>query len=160
MGDIATSGAYYISAPADWILANPDTITGSIGVIWVFENREGEFRDDGINHTVVKSGDMKDIGAPWRNLTEKELVYANEMVKNTFDRFVNEVAENRNMSTDDVYNLSDGRVYLGERAMELGLVDQLGNLYDAIEIAGKLGGIKGEPQVEYTNKRDVFDFLF
>ncbi|MCW7076552.1 signal peptide peptidase SppA [Methanosarcinales archaeon] len=160
MADVAASGAYYIAAPSDWIVANPDTVTGSIGVIWVFENREGEYREEGINYTVVKSGDMKDMGAPWRNLTDGELDYANEMVTDAFERFVEEVAAGRNMTIDEVKNLSDGRVYLGADAKELGLVDQLGNLYDAIEVAGKLGGIEGEPRVEYANKLDVMDILF
>ncbi|VUT27784.1 MAG: protease 4 [Candidatus Syntrophoarchaeum sp. GoM_oil] len=160
MGDIAASGAYYIAAPADVIIANPDTITGSIGVIWVFENREGEYREEGINYTVVKSGEMKDMGAPWRNLTEDEEGYANEMVTSAFERFVEVVASGRNMTINETRNLSDGRVYLGADAMELGLVDELGNLYDAIDIAGELGGIEGEPKVEYANKMDVIDLLF
>ena len=160
MGDIAASGAYYIAAPADVIIANPDTITGSIGVIWVFENREGEYREEGINYTVVKSGEMKDMGAPWRNLTEEEEGYANEMVTSAFERFVEVVASGRNMTINETRNLSDGRVYLGADAMELGLVDELGNLYDAIDIAGELGGIEGEPKVEYANKMDVMDLLF
>jgi protease-4 len=160
MGDIAASGAYYVAAPADVIVANPDTITGSIGVIWIFENREDEYREEGINYTVVKSGKMKDMGAPWRNLTEDELGYANEMVEDAFDRFVKEVALGRNMTINETRNLSDGKVYLGAEAKDLGLVDELGNLYDAVTIAGELGGIKGEPRVEYANKLDVIDILF
>ncbi len=159
MGDIAASGAYYIAAPADVIVANPDTVTGGIGVIWVFENREEEYREAGINYTVVKSGEMKDMGAPWRNLNEEERAYANEVVMEAFERFVKEVASGRNMTVEAVRNLSDGRIYLGAKAKELGLVDELGNLYDAIRIAGKLGGIQGEPEVEYTNRRDLFDLL-
>ncbi|MHC1582070.1 MAG: signal peptide peptidase SppA [Candidatus Syntropharchaeia archaeon] len=160
MGDMATSGAYYISVPAEKIVANPDTLTGSIGVIWVFENREGKYKEEGINYTIVKSGKMKDMGAPWRNLTKEELEYAYEIVNETYQRFVMEVVENRKLSISEVENLSDGRILLGEDAKELGLIDELGNLYDAIDIAGKLGGISGTPEIEHVNKPDIFGFIF
>ena len=147
MGDVAASAAYYISAPTDWIIANPDTITGSIGVIWIFENKSGYYDEEGIDHWVAKSGEFKDMGGDWRNLTEKEKIYAEEVVMDAFSRFVDEVAAGRNMSREQVLNLSDGRVYTGAGAMELGLVDGIGNMYDAIDIAAELGNCTGEPEI-------------
>ena len=160
MGDVAASAAYYISAPADRIIANPDTITGSIGVIWVFENKSGYYDDEGIDHWVAKSGEFKDMGADWRNLTEKEKTYAKDVVMNAFSRFVDEVAAGRNMTREEVLNLSDGRVYTGTSAIDLGLVDETGNMYDAIDIAAELGNITGEPVITYMNKPSLSQLLF
>ncbi|MDI6903597.1 MAG: signal peptide peptidase SppA [Methanocellales archaeon] len=152
MGDIATSGAYYISAPAERIVANPDTMTGSIGAIWVFVNRSEYYSDEGIDFYIAKSGEFKDMGADWRGLTEEEKEYADQIVMAVYERFVNEVAQSRNMSTYEVRKLADGRIYLGASAKNLGLIDELGNLHDAIDIAAKLGGIKGMPHVRYMNE--------
>lgn len=161
MGDLAASGAYYIAAPASKIVANPDTMTGSIGVVWVFENKEGYFHEEGLNYTIVKSGEFKDMGAPWRNLTAEEKEHATDVVMDSYDRFVNEVAEGRNMSVVNVEELSDGRIFLGENAKELGLVDEIGNLYDAIDIAAELGGISGSPEIVYKNQApDLLGLLF
>jgi len=160
MGDLAASGAYYISVPADRIVANPDTMTGSIGVIWIFENQEGYFKEEGLNYTIVKSGELKDMGGPWRNLTEEEEEYATKIVMDSYDRFIDEVAEGRNISVSETRQLADGRVYLGSEAKDLGLVDDLGNMYDAIDIAAELGGISGTPDVEYVNQPDLFKLLF
>ena len=159
MGDIATSGAYYISVPAEKIFADPDTMTGSIGVIWVFTNKTVSYENEGVNYTVIKSGKYKDMGADWRGPTEEEKQYADEVVNDLFERFVAEVAADRNMSIESVKNLSDGRVYVGTRAKELGLVDSMGNLYDAIDYAGEVGGIVGEPQVEYVNTLFLYSQL-
>ena len=161
MGELAGSGAYYISAPADKIVANPDTMTGSIGVVWVFENKEGYFDEEGLNYTIIKSGDFKDMGAPWRNLTSEEKDYSTEIVMNSYFRFVEEIAEGRNMSVRDVEKLSDGRIYLGENAKELGLVDDIGNLYDAVDIAAEMGGISGTPEIDYRNEApDLLGMIF
>lgn len=165
MGDVAASGAYYISAPADKILANPDTITGSIGVIWVFVNNTQYYEEEtGIKHYieyyVVKSGKFKDMGASWRNLTEEEKQYANQVINETYMRFVKEVAEGRNMSEDKVHEVADGRIYTGALAKNLGLIDDFGNLYDAIDLAANLSGIKGKPSVTYINKPTLSRLLF
>jgi protease-4 len=159
MGDVAASGAYYISVPADVIVANPDTMTGGIGVTWIFENKEGYFQEEGINYTIIKSDEMKDMGAPWRNLTEAEMEYATQVVMDCYERFVQEIAIGRNMSVMEVQNLSDGRIYLGDTAKACGLIDELGNLYDAIDIAANLSDVK-KPTVEYTNEPKLFDFMF
>jgi len=160
MGDVAASAAYYISAPADKILANPDTMTGSIGVIWEFQNRSKFYDKDGTSFYIAKSGELKDMGGDWRGLTDEEKQYADQVVSEAFSRFVKEVADDRNMSISKVKDLADGRIYTGAKAKELGLVDELGSLDDAIEIAAKLGGIKGKPQVGYANRPSLSRLLF
>ncbi len=160
MGDVAASAAYYISAPADHIIANPDTMTGSIGVIWVFENSSGYFDEEGVEFYVAKSGDFKDMGANWRGLTDDEKQYSEELVLEVFERFVDEIASGRGLSRSEVKDMADGRIYTGSRAMELGLVDETGNLYDAIDVAAELGGIKGKPTVTYKNKPSLSSILF
>ncbi|MDF1557308.1 MAG: signal peptide peptidase SppA [ANME-2 cluster archaeon] len=160
MGDVAASAAYYISAPTDRIIANPDTLTGSIGVIWVFQNNSAFYEEEGIEFYVAKSGEFKDMGANWRGLSDNEKQYSEEVVLEVFQRFVDEVARGRNMSSGEVKDLADGRVYTGSRAMELGLVDETGNLYYAIDVAAELGGIEGEPTVIYENRPSWSRILF
>ncbi|MBE0522749.1 MAG: signal peptide peptidase SppA [Methanosarcinales archaeon] len=160
MGDVAASAAYYISAPTDRIIANPDTMTGSIGVIWLFENRSAFYEEEGIEFYVAKSGEFKDMGGDWRGLTDAEKNYSDQVIQEVFQRFVNEVAQSRNMSQEDVKALADGRVYTGSRAVELGLVDETGNFYDAINIAAELGNIEGKPTVVYENKPTLSRLLF
>jgi protease-4 len=159
MGDTAASAAYYISAPANYIIANPSTVTGSIGVIWVFQNMSASYKANGIDYQIIKSGEMKDMGSPWRGLTDAETEYANTVVMEVYDEFVSDVSKGRNISTSDVKALADGRIYTGTRAKQLKLVDGLGDLYDAIDKAAELGGIKGEPKVEYMNKASLSNLL-
>ncbi|MDI6889004.1 MAG: signal peptide peptidase SppA [Methanocellales archaeon] len=160
MGDIAASGAYYISAPADVIVANPDTMTGSIGVTWTFVDKSGYYSEEGIEFYIAKSGEFKDMGVDWRGLTDEEKEYANEVVMSVYERFVSEIAEDRNMSISRVKELSDGRVYIGADARDLGLIDEFGNLHDAIAIAAELGGIKGVPRAKYMNAPSLAELLF
>lgn len=107
-GDLAASAAYYISAPADYIFANPSTNTGSIGVIWTFENMSGFYQNEGINYYVSKSGEFKDMGGTWRGLTDEEKEYADEVVMESYEEFVTQVAEGRNISRSEVKNLLTG----------------------------------------------------
>jgi len=160
MGDVAASAAYYISAPADKIIANPDTITGSIGVIWEFQNRSGFYQKDGTEFYIAKSGEMKDMGGDWRGLTDEEKKYADQTISEAYGRFVKEVADDRNLSLSKVKDLADGRVYTGAKARELGLVDEFGSLDDAIDAAAALGGIQGKPEVTYANKPSLSRLLF
>lgn len=160
MGDVAASAAYYISAPADKILANPDTITGSIGVIWEFQNRSKFYDEEGTSFYIAKSGEFKDMGGDWKGLSDDEKQYADQVVFEAYSRFIKEVADDRNLSVSLVKDLADGRIYTGAKAKELGLVDELGSLDDAIEIAAELGGIKGKPQVGYANKPSLSRLLF
>jgi len=160
MGDVAASAAYYISAPADRIIANPDTITGSIGVIWEFQNRSKFYEEEGTSFYIAKSGEMKDMGGDWRGLSDDEKRYVDQVIAEAYSRFVSEVASGRNLSLSKVKDLADGRVYTGAKAKELGLVDELGSLDDAIEVAAKMGGIEGKPQVTYANRPSLSRLLF
>ncbi len=152
MGDMATSAGYFVASAADRIIANPDTFTGSIGVIWVFKNKSSYYRDEGVNYYVAKSGDFKDLGSDWRGLSMDEKDYVQSIISESYNRFVSAVAKGRNLSADYVRDIADGRVYTGSRAKEMGLVDQIGGLYDAINVASELAGIKGEPQIVYMNE--------
>ncbi|MCD4807027.1 MAG: signal peptide peptidase SppA [Methanococcoides sp.] len=160
MGDVAASAAYYISAPADLIVANPSTTTGSIGVISVYTNRSEFYDNEGIEFYVSKSGSFKDVGGDWRGLTPEEKEYVDNVVLDVYDLFITSVAENRNMTKGEVKDIADGRIYIGKEAQKLGLVDELGNFYDAIDAAAELGGIEGEPVVYYINKPSLSSILF
>ncbi len=158
MGDMATSAAYYISAPCNKILAAPDTWTGSIGVIWTLQNRSEQYHQQGVEIYVAKSGEYKDIGSDWRGLNDEEKSYVNDLINETYNRFVDVVADARHMPRDEVKNLSDGRVFTGVHAQELGLIDGIGDLYDAIDAASELAGITGMPEiVPFTTNSMYYD---
>ena len=160
MGDVAASAAYYISAPADRIIANPDTLTGSIGVIWEFQNRSKFYEKEGTSFYISKSGELKDMGGDWRGLSDEEKRFADQVIAEAYSRFVEEVAQDRNLSLSRVKDLADGRVYTGAKAKELGLVDDFGSLDDAIDSAAELAGITGKPEVTYANKPSLSRLLF
>jgi len=153
MGDMATSAGYFVSSNADRIVANPDTFTGSIGVIWVFKNKSKYYGDEGVNYYVAKSGNFKDLGSDWRGLSNDEKDYVQKIINESYTRFVTSVAEGRNLSVDYVRSIADGRVYTGSDAKDMGLVDELGGLYDAIDVAANLSGIKGKPDIVYMNEQ-------
>lgn len=161
MGSVAASGGYYIAAAAQKIYANPGTITGSIGVILQFTNFEELFRKIGFRMEIVKSGVYKDVGNPSREMTPEERAYLQEMIDNVHQQFVRDVAQGRRMQVEKVQEVADGRIFTGEQAKELGLVDELGNLKDAIDAAAKMAAIEGEPKVIYPEeeKRSVLDYL-
>ena len=153
MGAIAASGGYYVAAAADHVVANPGTITGSIGVLMEFPNMEELFKKIGLSAVVLKSGDYKDTGSPLRKMTPKERELLQGFIDNVHQQFVTAVAEGRKMSEESVRAIADGRILSGEQAQKLGLLDSLGNMEDAIVIAAELGGIKGEPSVVYAEKK-------
>jgi protease-4 len=155
MGSVAASGGYYIASAASYIVANPGTITGSIGVIIHFPNLRELFDKIGYQMTTIKSGQFKDIGNPDREMTpeEKELLQAT--IDETFGQFVRDVAKGRNMPEEDVRKIADGRIIMGEKALEIKLVDQLGNFEDAVAKAGELAKISGEPKLVNAKKRKL-----
>lgn len=157
MGSVAASGGYYISSAATRIIANPGTLTGSIGVIMEIPNIEGLMNKVGIKTEVIKSGRHKDIASVFRGRTKEEREILQAVLDDVHEQFINAVAEGRKMVPDDVRKIADGRVFTGKQAKALGLVDELGNLEDAIKSASKLAGIKGEPEV--VTKKERFSFV-
>ena len=149
MGAIAASGGYYVAAAADGIVANPGTITGSIGVVIGYTNFKALLDKIGLTPVVIKSGEFKDIGSPSREMTAKERQVLQDFVNQTHHQFITAISEGRNMDLGRVTELADGRIYTGQEAKGLGLIDRLGNLEDAIEWAGQLGGIEGEIEAFY-----------
>src|SRR4030043_1065621 len=147
-GDIAASGGYYISAKADKIVALPGTLTGSIGVISEMPNLKGLFDKLGIDMQVFIAGKHKDMYAGLRELTPEEKVIMQEMTDQLYDQFVQVVVNGRGMSEEKVRELATGQLYTGVQAKELGLVDELGGLNEAIDLAASLAGIE-KPTVEY-----------
>jgi len=152
MGDMATSAAYYISSQANRIVANPDTFTGSIGVIWTFKNKSKAYDELGVTVYVAKSGNYKDMGSDWRGLTESEKSYVNAIINESYDRFVYNVAMGRNLPVDKVREIADGRVYTGTTAKSMGLVDDIGGLYDAVAVAKNMSNVKGKATIVYMNE--------
>ncbi|MCC6191541.1 MAG: signal peptide peptidase SppA [Anaerolineales bacterium] len=160
MGDTAASGGYYISMAADWLIANPNTLTGSIGVISEFPTAEGLLEEIGVEFVVITSGARKDFGSPYRDMTPEERAYWQTTVDEIYADFVAIVAEGRGMTVDDVLPLADGGVFTGQQALEAGLIDALGYEDDAIAKAAELGGIRGEPRlIEYDVAPGFFDLL-
>ena len=153
MGSVAASGGYYIASASDLIVANPGTITGSIGVIMQFSNFEELLKKIGIKGVVLKSGEHKDIGSPFREMTPEEKKIMQEVLDNVHQQFIQAVAEGRKLDRAKVVEIADGRILTGEQAKNLGLVDQMGNLQDTIEITAKMVGISGKPNVLYPKKR-------
>ncbi len=147
MGDIATSGGLYISAAADYILANPGTITGSIGVAVGNINFYRLMQKHGVGMEVIKSGEHKDILSAWREMSEEERELLQALVDELHLQFVNAVAAGRDMDIDRVKEIADGRVFTGAEAVKLGFVDELGGFNKAIDVAMKKAGLLGEPVI-------------
>ncbi len=158
MGTIAASGGYYIAAGTDGIVANPGTITGSIGVIMGFTNYQELLSKIGLVPVVVKSGEYKDLGSPIREMKAEEKKILQEFAIKIHKQFIMDIVEGRKINRDKVESLADGRIFTGEESKELGLVDRLGNFEDAIEWAGRMGGIKGKISTVYAREKR-FSFL-
>jgi protease-4 len=155
MGEVAASGGYYIAAAANKIVANPGTITGSIGVIMHFVQFKDLLSRIGVDLEVLKSGEFKDVGSPHRKLTERDKELINALIGDIQKQFEEGVASGRNMAVEEVQMISDGRVFSGAQAKKLGLVDVLGNFQDAVEIAKKMAGIKGDVTLVYPKKMEL-----
>ncbi|MBC8479696.1 MAG: signal peptide peptidase SppA [FCB group bacterium] len=147
MGNVAASGGYYIAIGADSILANPGTATGSIGVIMGYPVAHDLMEKLGIGYQAVKSGNLKDAGSTFREVTEEDKAYFQDLVDNLHQQFVNAVAVQRNLPETAVAKLADGKVYSGQQALELGLIDRLGTFEDAIYLVGRMTGIPGKPVI-------------
>jgi len=159
LGTVAASGGYYVAAAADRIVANPGTLTGSIGVKMEFANIEKLLEKIGVRGVVVKAGEYKDVGSPFRDMSEPEKKILQDVIDDVHSQFIKAVAEGRNMQEAEV-TIADGRIFTGRQALELRLVDQLGDLADSIKVAGELVGIKGKPRVIEKRKTiPFFDYL-
>jgi protease-4 len=152
LGTVAASGGYYIASGANLIMANRGTATGSIGVIMQFTNVEGLTRKIGLDFFNLKAGRYKDVGSPFRPMTPEDKAYLQGLLDNIYQQFLIDVAHNRKIPLARLKTLAEGRIYSGEEAKQVGLVDEFGNLPDAIERAGRLGGIKGKVKAVYPEK--------
>ena len=156
MGTVAASGGYYIAAATDRIIANPGTLTGSIGVIMEMANFEGLMKKVGVEGVVIKSGRFKDVGSPLRKMSDEEHKLLQSVMDDVHHQFIQAVADGRSLEVSDVEPLADGRIYTGRQAKEARLVDELGDLDDAIHIAADIAGMEGEPKVVEPRKRFSF----
>ncbi len=146
-GDVAASGAFYIAMACDKIVSNSGTITGSIGVIFSIPQGDELLKKIGLKTNTIKSGKHKDIGSFSREMTKEERALLQEMIDITYNTFVDVVAKGRKMDREKLKNIADGRIFTGKQAYELGLVDRIGDLYDAIDEAGVMAGIGRNPSV-------------
>lgn len=156
MGSVAASGGYYVALGSEKILASPGTLTGSMGVIFKFINLEDLFQKIGYKSDVVKSGEMKDIGAANRPMTEEERKVLQELIDTVHSQFVRAIVTSRSLSEERVRDLADGRVFSGEQAREHGLIDEFGNFTDAVMLSAELAGIKDKyPHLVYPREKTI-----
>jgi len=158
LGAVAASGGYYAAVATEKIVANPGTITGSIGVIIEFVNVSGLMDKLGLKGHVVKSGRFKDTGSPIREMTDDERRLIQALIDDVNSQFIDAVAEGRGLPRSKVTSIADGRIFTGAQAREAGLVDELGDLSDAIDLASNLAGIEGKPEVIYPRRHEYYGF--
>jgi len=159
-GSIAASGGYYVGCAADVIVSNPNTITGSIGVIAEFPVVKNLLKKIGVDFVVIKSRDKKDLGSPWREMTPEEKKIIKSLIDETYENFLKIVSESRNIPKDSLYKIADGRIFSGRQALKYGLVDTLGTMDLAIEILKQKAKIKGKPVLlEPRKKFSLLSFI-
>jgi len=162
IGTVGASGGYYIAVGTQKIYANPGSITGSIGVIAQFVNY-GQLLDWAkVDVEVIKSGQYKDVGSPFREMNEADREYIQELIDNVYDQFRQAVSDARDIKEPELDLISDGKIFTGEQAKKLKLIDEIGSISDAISEAGKLGGLGEEPDVIYFPKKrsQLLELLF
>lgn len=157
MMDVAASGGYYISLPADRIMAHPTTLTGSVGTIFLFPKLEGLMGKVGIGVNVLKSGPNKDMGSPLREITEKEKAFFQEMIDYFTQKFVDRVKKHRKPEDEALSTITTARVFTAEEARALGLVDEIGYLTDAVETAKKIAGVKKDAKLVVYRRQEYPD---
>lgn len=153
LGAVAASGGYYVAAACDRIYANPGSLTGSIGVVMQMANLEGLLKKVGVEYVVVKAGSYKDVGNFARTMTPEERKILQALLDDVYGQFVDAVAEGRGLDRKEVLAFADGRIYSGQQAQALKMVDDLGGFEDAVEAAGKLANISGRPRLLYPRRR-------
>jgi protease-4 len=154
-GSVAASGAYYMASACDHIVANPGTLTGSIGVVMELPNFRELLKKIGVSLEVVKSGEFKDTGSPVRRMTSQEKELLETLIRDIHRQFVGDVARARKLSREQIESVANARVISGEEAKRLGLVDTLGNFNDAVDQAKKLAKIEGEVKILYPEKKKI-----
>ena len=159
MGDTAASGGYYVSTAADRIVANKTTLTGSLGVIFLLTNISELADKYGVKQEVVKSGKFKDMGSSFRELTPEEREILQSIVDESYDQFVEVIVKGRGLPEERVREIADGRVYSGEQARELGLVDSFGGLDEAAKVSENLAGVDQATVVRYVQPESFTDAL-
>jgi protease-4 len=159
LGAVAASGGYYIATAADRIYANPGTLTGSIGVVMQMANIEGLLKKVGVEYVVVKAGSYKDVGNFARTMSPEERKMLQALLDDVYSQFVGAVAEGRGLERSEVLAFAEGRIYSGQQAVALKMVDEMGGFEDAVEAAGKLANITGRPKLVYPRKRFSFKDL-
>ena len=160
MSEVAASGGYYVACGTDYIVANPNTLTGSIGVVTVIPNAAQLFNELGIEAVILRSAPRKAEGSIFEKLSPEAREILQHLIDEAFTTFIQVVAEGRGLDSERVRTLADGRVYSGQQALQLGLIDALGNLKEAIDKAKELGGIKGEPRlIDYRSAPRFWDAL-
>jgi len=148
IGEAGASGAYYVASSARKIVADEHSITGSIGVKMEIMQYYDLMGKVGVNVTTIKSSDMKDIGSPYRPMTEEERDNLQDLVDKVYEDFITTVAVNRNLDVESVRSLADGRIYLGSDAKQMNLVDELGSFDYALNVTAREAGIKDKPKVK------------
>jgi len=161
MGSMATSGGYYVACGAEKIIANPGSLTGSIGVIMHFTNVEDLFKKVGLRSSVIKSGKYKDAGSPFRDMTKEERDLLQALIDDVHEQFVEVVSANRALDKETVKGFADGRIFTGRQAMGLKLVDELGDLDHAAGVAATLAKLDGKPELVYPKeeRRSVWRYM-
>ncbi|WP_299487778.1 signal peptide peptidase SppA [Acaryochloris sp. IP29b_bin.137] len=159
LGDVAASGGYYIASAADHIVANPSSITGSIGVIVRTQNVSSLMDKIGVQTNTIQSGPLKDILSPFRETKPEERKILQGVVDESYQQFLDAIVAGREMSLDKLKPLADGRIFTGTQAKEKNLVDSLGNYYDALKTTAELANISGEPSVRDFGKSSFFGDL-
>ncbi len=153
IGSVGASGGYYIACAARKIFANPGAITGSIGVVAEFASYEKLLEWAKVDVEVIKSGKYKDVGSPFREMTDEDREYMQGLMNSVYSQFKSAVAESRNLDMAEVDKIADGKVFTGEQAKQLKLIDETGTINDAIDLAAKMAGIKGQPNIVYYPKK-------
>jgi len=161
MGSVSASGGYYLACAAHKIFASPGTITGSIGVAMHVRNIEQLFSKIGIGNSVIKSGEFKDVGSPFRKMTPKEERFLQGVADDIYDQFLEAVSKGRGIPVERVKTLAEGRIYTGRKAKELGLIDEIGNLQEAIRQTARMAGLPEEPfVVSFKRRKRLFSEYF
>ncbi len=153
IGNVGASGGYYIACAAEKIYANPGSITGSIGVVAQFVSYEKLLAWAMVDVEVIKSGEFKDIGSPFREMTGADRQYIQELIDNVYTQFKDAVGESRGLDAAQMDKVAEGKIYTGAQAKELGLIDELGTINDAVAYVSESAGITGKPNLVYYPKK-------